>query len=1604
MGTSRAFGAAFVAVILLAAGALPATAEQGPPVITSFEPAIVLPGAAVTVHGSGLDVSDGGTVEVNGQVAQVTSATDTAVSLVVPAVGSGPITVSSPGGIGTSQSDLYITPTDVTPAMVGMAQHATPGEPVFVTLTVPEQVALLTMTLAAGERLALDITASTLGGSSSPTQVTVMWPDGQNVAGSADLTDEGAFLEPAQIAQDGTYTVIVDPLGNDVGGATITALIVPDDELVPALVGGDPVPMVTTVAGQNTAVVFSGNSGERIGLLMTASTYTTSEVASLQLYGPDGTLLTSSQLASASEFVEAVLPVDGVYTLVIDPDRTTTGQVDVQIVETGEDATFGIVADAGALTVETTSAGENVVLDTDLVSGVLYDLHIDAASGPTSVTLRDGTGAVVVSDDSPSLDRTVSFTVPEDGIYTILLDPRGSVTGSWRCDLTARMAAPMVGLPETATGWYTTSAVSVTWPTWSAQPIAGYALVLDEFPTTEPTVTTTVDDNGAITVPDGESWLHVRAVLDDGTLGPTTHTLIQVDTVAPSLGPLSSSTHPDTSALYAALTVQLAWGAASDEGSGVAGYSIEASKSPSSEPDAEIDTTDTQNAFNLIDNGLWYLRVRAVDAAGNAGEPESYEVNVAGEAPAAPRVTATHEDGIESGRRTLIADFTSGDTNVVSQWSAVVDQDPDTVPDPAAGHVEPRLVATLQPGEWWLHVSAGDALGRWGPPTHLHVIVTDDAVAILQADDVWAWQSTSIDLACPTDVTGLDLVTIDELGATTAIGALSANGGTCTVAWDPADLVGGQRVWPDGDYQLVVVDGEGNEVSGRVSVIVAVASNAVDRVLSEYRAGILDAAQLVDLLVRMLTEPASVPIRYLDGSDEGGMTTEVVLSALSLLDPELREAFIEALTPQEAPGASVPSLRGFSGVRGEAADAEAVCILFAGTAPNCYVEFPGFTIYYIPADVGVPNDYVGIPSRVQTVYEALAYAKLTYEAMGFATPSRTIRVNLVGGPFIQPGVGISLPTGVINMNVTTRADYYLPTHEYFHQVQYEYVNGWDSQSDEYWWMEATAEWAAHRVQEQGDFPGEASAAYASNLKGFLSSTASLHIPQSALFSGRGDEYGAFILAEYLEDRFGGDEAIRWTWDRIGDGVFGVRPLDAIDDYVQSQGATYAEAIEEFRLWTYVLGESGNIGFSDPDAGPGGFWRQRLNNDETFRRVTATASIDTGTRSASGSASVAASNTAYIEITKPVGIGGVASVAVTGSSSRVDLSNVRLSVVPLSEYPALCGEAQGLGQSAEPPVASRSSMESVDVLQGSFAVSTTCSIITLAVTNASKAGPTPFTFDWAVTFDPESVVLNNGVVEMGVNNSGTISTDGVGVRRAGDPETEVASRTWDSTTWGVADGTQSGSITAYSVVPDGMLATTEFNIDGQTAEVGAGLLDSFSRPYQQTLAIQMSFHPSASPSLYAIDVQIERTALASTSGDVLFQTMLDFDVPPDPGNETLTWDSPADEVPPFVTSLGHFTLPRADPLTTLGQASVLGETYGPADLGASIGLDLGDLAVGDSVSFTMYIGVTPGPQSASWAINAVDPAAYAFAQPGAGPGTTGGVTGIFAISYLMRHYA
>ncbi|WP_024287202.1 IPT/TIG domain-containing protein [Cellulomonas sp. KRMCY2] len=1473
----------------------------------------------------------------------------------------------------------------------------------------------------AGQRVAIEVVDSTYGISTSSLYLSLVGPGGTSVV-VATKSAKGTFIEPVVLAAGGEYRVVVDPTGVLTGTVGLRLHGVPADVVVDASPGGAPVVVGTSVPGQNGAVVFSGVAGQRVALSLVGSTFGTASTA-LTLVKPDGSVLVSASFAAATAFVDAVtLPVSGDYKLVVNPAKAAIGQVEVEIVDVDVAVVYEIVPGGEEVTVETTSPGKYIRLDTELTAGVVYGLRIDAASGRTTVTVRNAAGNTVVTNDSSSLDRTIAFTAPSDGIYTITVDPLGAVVGSWRCALFSGVGAPKIGLPLSPSGWYSVHSMTVTWPTASAETIVGYAVVQDDDPATEPTETTHTAASGTIEVPEGESWVHVRGVLADGTLGPTAHARIMVDTVPPELGPLTTVSHPDVAVLYGDRTVQLTW-TEPEDASGIAGYSIGASKSPSSAPDATFDTVATGHAFELDSNGLWYLRVRPVDIAGNVGEAQAYEVNVDGDAPAAPLVTGTHEDGVESSSRTLVAEFAPGDDDVVSRWSAVVDQDPGTVPNPAAGHVEPRLVATLEPGVWWLHVSAGDALGRWGEPTHVQVVVTATDVAVLQAADSWVWTSTSIGVACEVDVAGMQLVTFDGDGAVQAVGPLVPGDGACLVTWDPTTLLDGQRVWPDGAYDLAVADADGNEVSARVPVTVAVTSTAVDRVISEYRAGIISATELVDLLVRMLTSPTSVPTRYLAGASEGGMTTAIILQALGLLDPELRDAFIAALTPEQP--APTPAFRTPTQTPRTATEGVPDCVSLDDSPPGCVVNFPGFSITYMHAMVGVPDDFQGIPPRVQTVYDALAYAKLTFEGMGFATPDRTISVNLVDDLFLKPGGGVSLPSGVINMNVTNSVEYYLPMHEYFHQVQYEYFNGWDTASEPYWWMEATAEWAAHRAQEQLGFPGNKVSSYAANLKGFLSSGAPLHIAQSAVLSPGGNEYGAFVLPEYLEDRFGGDEAIRWTWDRIGDGYFGIRPLDAVDDYVQTQGSTYAEAIEEFRLWTYVLADTGsNIGFSDDDAKADEFWRQRLmdgpGSDNYFRRVTATAAIDPVTGVADGSVRAAASNTAYIEIDKPAGVGGTVVVTVTRKPhprESAGLSGARASVIPVSNYPTLCGNAEALTpvDAGEPPPSlmavdagdpspSLMSVDGGESLQGSFQLAPGCSTLTLAITNTSKDSVFK-DFDWSVAFEPTWTVLSNGVIEVGVNRNGSIISDGVGVRRAGDPGSDVLSWGCACAAWGIADGTTSGwADTNFSSVPQGMLGVSGFAADGRTAAVDASLAAFVGSTVQRSLDVQLSYRPSASPSLYAIDVQVERTAMTPTSGRILFETALDFDVPPDVHSERVTWDSATGEVPAFVDYLGRNGFHNGNPLTqpsSLGGPVVLGEPYGPSDQGTVIRLDLGELAVGDRVGFTVYVGVATGSSSAAAAVDAVDPALYALAEPGAGPDVPGGVIGIFGVSDLSR---
>jgi hypothetical protein len=57
----------------------------------------------------------------------------------------------------------------------------------------------------------------------------------------------------------------------------------------------------------------------------------------------------------------------------------------------------------------------------------------------------------------------------------------------------------------------------------------------------------------------------------------------------------------------------------------------------------------------------------------------------------------------------------------IAGYAFVLDQNPGTVPPPAASRVVNAVQVTQSSGVWWGHVRAQDAFGRWGPTRHIRI-------------------------------------------------------------------------------------------------------------------------------------------------------------------------------------------------------------------------------------------------------------------------------------------------------------------------------------------------------------------------------------------------------------------------------------------------------------------------------------------------------------------------------------------------------------------------------------------------------------------------------------------------------------------------------------------------------------------------------------------------------------------------------------------------------------------------------------------------------------------------------------------------------------------
>jgi peptide/nickel transport system substrate-binding protein len=204
-----------------------------------------------------------------------------------------------------------------------------------------------------------------------------------------------------------------------------------------------------------------------------------------------------------------------------------------------------------------------------------------------------------------------------------------------------------------------------------------------------------------------------RIVNDDG--GDTTPPTNPTSLVSPSHFVGAWSGDPE---------VEVEWAGADDD-SALAGYSVEWSSEAGIVPDEELDIAET-SLLEELDDGSWWVHVRAIDTSGNAavGAAHRGPFRIDTAAPSDPMpASASHPVGVPSHDNTVDVAWpgtTDGDGSGVAGHSYSWTADAGTVPDDeidsnGASATSPALTD----GGWWFHVRSVDKVGNWTSTVHL---------------------------------------------------------------------------------------------------------------------------------------------------------------------------------------------------------------------------------------------------------------------------------------------------------------------------------------------------------------------------------------------------------------------------------------------------------------------------------------------------------------------------------------------------------------------------------------------------------------------------------------------------------------------------------------------------------------------------------------------------------------------------------------------------------------------------------------------------------------------------------------------------------------------
>lgn len=160
----------------------------------------------------------------------------------------------------------------------------------------------------------------------------------QRLSGGTVFNVQGAgsdgsnlFLDAITVTQTGSYFLLIDPLNQEIGSASVTFYTINDvNTTVDTL--NDPVTVTTTVPGQNANLTFSATAGQSLTLSVSGSTFDRGR-CNVHLQNPGGFAMSGGGDCTGfgpwSTTVTA--PQTGTYTIVVDPVQSSMGSLTVSM-------------------------------------------------------------------------------------------------------------------------------------------------------------------------------------------------------------------------------------------------------------------------------------------------------------------------------------------------------------------------------------------------------------------------------------------------------------------------------------------------------------------------------------------------------------------------------------------------------------------------------------------------------------------------------------------------------------------------------------------------------------------------------------------------------------------------------------------------------------------------------------------------------------------------------------------------------------------------------------------------------------------------------------------------------------------------------------------------------------------------------------------------------------------------------------------------------------------------------------------------------------------------------------------------------------------------